>query len=163
MAALMSAAEPVTAGYATLLLSGVSPDELALLHVDDFGPDGDRIRIAGASGRELSLGASGVQRVAPLLADLGGGQQAVSVAELDRSLVSAARETQLPDADSINALALWHTYVLFLVRQGIDAYALARRAGAIPPNVHAALTHFAPAGGTRPLDSIAFTYPALAA
>ena len=61
----------------------------------------------------------------------------------------------------MNALSLWHSYVLYLVRQGIDASALAKRVGAIPPNIYSTLMHFAPPGGNRPLSSINFIHPAL--
>jgi len=159
---LMAVADPSTAAYATLMLSGVSPYELPLLHADCFDPAGDRIRVAGANGREFSVGAGAWRRLQPVLADMEGARMAPSVAELDVRLSNAARDAQLADPGSINALALWHTYVMFLVRQGIDASVLARRAGVIPPDVHATLMHYSPPGGNRPLDSIEFIHPVLA-
>ncbi len=89
--------------------------------------------------------------------------------ELDQRLMNAARQAQLADPGSINALALWHTYTpcilsdsLYLVRQGIDASALAGRAGAIPPEIHGIRTHYTPPGGNRPLSSIELIHPDLA-
>ncbi len=82
--------------------------------------------------------------------------------ELDQRLMNAARQAQLADPGSINELALWHTYNLYLVRQGIDASALAGRAGTIPPEIHDTLMHYAPPGGNRPLSSIEFIHPVLA-
>ena len=63
----------------------------------------------------------------------------------------------------VSAIALWHTYVIYLVRQGIDAAALTARVGAIPPAMLATLLQFAPPSGTRPPGAIDFTYPALRA
>jgi hypothetical protein len=82
--------------------------------------------------------------------------------ELDPRLINAARQAQLADPGSINALALWHTYTLYLVRQGIDASALAGRAGAIPPEIHGIRMHYTPPGGNRPLSSIELIHPDLA-
>ena len=44
----------------------------------------------------------------------------------------------------------WHSYVVFLIRQGIDAPALAQQVGAVPPEVLNALMRYAPPGGSRP-------------
>ena len=159
---LLTAAEPLTAGCASLLLGGVSPSELPLLGADDLDRTRGLVGINGANRREVPMSPAAWNRLEPLLEELQGGGDSLSLTELDSRLADAARAAQLADPASVNALALWHTYVVFLVRQGIDAYALARRAGAIPPDVHGALAHFAPPGGNRPLDSINFIHPALA-
>ena len=159
---LLTAAEPLTAGCATLLLGGVSPSELPLLGADDLDRTRGLVGINGANRREVPMSPAAWNRLEPLLEELQGGGDSLSLTELDSRLADAARAAQLADPASVNALALWHTYVVFLVRQGIDAYALARRAGAIPADLHGALAHFAPPGGNRPLDSINFIHPALA-
>ncbi len=159
---LIAVADPLTAGYATLLLSGVSPYELPLLHSGCFDRDGDRISVAGANRREFSIGAGAWRQLDPVLAELDDARMPLPLNELDTRLANAAHEAQLADPGSINALALWHTYVLFLVRQGIDVSVLTRRVGTIPPEVHGTMLHFAPPGGNRPLDSIAFIHPVLA-
>jgi uncharacterized protein involved in exopolysaccharide biosynthesis len=159
---LMAVADPLTAGYAALLLSGISPYELPLLHSACFDSSGDRIEVPGASRREITIGQGAWRRLEPVLAEMAGSKMALPLPELDQRLVSCAREAQLADPGSINALSLWHSYVTYLVRQGIDASALAARAGAIPPDVHGTLMHFAPPGGNRPLSSIEFIHPILA-
>lgn len=158
---LMAVADPLTAGYAALLLSGISPYELPLLHSACFDSSGDRIEVPGASRREITIGQGAWRRLEPVLAEMAGSKMAVPLPELDQRLVGCAREAQLADPGSINALSLWHSYVLYLVRQGIDASALAARAGAIPPDVHGTMMHFAPPGGNRPLSSIEFIHPIL--
>jgi len=159
---LMAVADPLTAGYAALLLSGISPYELPLLHAACFDSSGGRIEVPGASRREITIGHGAWRRLEPVLADMADAKMALPLPELDQRLVSGAREAQIADPGSINALSLWHSYVLYLVRQGIDASALAARAGAIPPDVHGTLMHFAPPGGNRPLSSIDFIHPILA-
>jgi len=159
---LMAVADPLTAGYATLLLSGISPYELPLLHSACFDRSGDRVEVPGAGRREISIGQGAWRRLEPVLAEMAGAKMPLPLPDLDQRLVSCAREAQLADPGRINALSLWHSYVLYLVRQGIDASALAARAGAIPPDVHGTLMHFAPPGGNRPLSSIEFIHPILA-
>ena len=162
VSSLMAVSDPLAAAHATLLLSGVSPFELPLLHASCFFRAEDRLEVPGASQRHISLGKAAWLRLDPLLAEMDIARMPLSLPELDQRLMSAARAAQLADPGSINALALWHTYTLYLVRQGIDASALARRAGAIPPEVQGTLMHYAPPGGNRPLSSIEFIHPVLA-
>ena len=159
--ALMGALEPSTAAYSTLLLSGVSPYELPLLHAGCFDRDRGQISVPGAGRREIVIGTRAWQRLQPILGDLDGTRMSQPVAEIDSRLRAGARDARLADPGNINALALWHSYVVFLIRQGIDAPALAQRVGAVPPEVLNALMHYAPPGGSRPPGSIEFTYPAL--
>ena len=107
------------------------------------------------------IGTRAWQRLQPILGDLDGTRMSQPVAEIDGRLRAGARDARLADPGNINALALWHSYVVFLIRQGIDAPALAQRVGAVPPEVLNALMHYAPPGGSRPPGSIEFTYPAL--
>lgn len=158
---LMAVAAPMTEAYAALLLSGVSPYELPLLHTGCFDKPRAMLEVPGASQREISLAEGAWWRLEPLLAELAAGKMPLATTELDQRLTIAAREAQLADPGSINALALWHSYVLYLVRQGIDASSLTRRVGAIPPDVHGTLMHFAPPGGNRPLQDIEFIHPIL--
>ena len=161
--AVMARVDPLTAGYASLLLCGVSPYELPLLHSGSFDQHSGRISISGANRREFALAPGAWQRLERVLTEMDDARMALPVAELDMRLAVAAREAQLADPGSISALSLWHTYVLYLVRQGIDSSALTGRVGAIAPDVHATLMHFAPPGGSRPLSSIEFIHPALVA
>ena len=159
---LLAVADPLTAGYASLLLCGISPYELPLLHSACFHRATGQIEVPGASRREIAIGNAAWRRMEPVLAEMADAKMALPLTALDQRLAQAAREAQLADPGSVNALALWHSYVLYLVRQGIDASALANRAGAIPPDVHGTLMHFSPPGGNRPLSSIEFTHPVLA-
>jgi len=158
---LLAVTDPTTAAYATLLLSGVSPYELPLLHAACFDRANARLEVPGASRRQLEISRGVWGRLDGMLGDMDGSRMAVPVAELDARLTHAAQQAQLADPGSINALALWHSYVVYLMRQGIDASALAQRVGTVPPGVLGALVHYAPPGGTRPLSAIDFTYPAL--
>jgi succinoglycan biosynthesis transport protein ExoP len=56
---------------------------------------------------------------------------------------------------------LRHTYIIFLVRQGIRLSDLSKITGDMPPAILAGYTAFSPPGSGMPLDSVERTYPAL--
>ena len=159
---LLSASDAATAGYAALLLSGVSPYELPLMHSGCFDRASGRVGVPGAGHRGLTLSTNAWRWLEPVLYDMDHTRMALPVAELDAKLRSAARDARLADPGSVNALAVWHSYVVYLVRQGIDVSALIQRVGDLPSSALGALLHYAPPGDNRPSAAIDFTYPALA-
>jgi polysaccharide biosynthesis transport protein len=158
--ALLTAVDPLTASYAVLLLCGVSPHELTLLDKACFDSVKHQINIPGVSQRSLEISPEIWQQLEGTLANL---DTSPIAPDVDFQLVGAARSAHLADPPSINSLSLWHSYVVYLVRQGIDDFALINRVGAIPPEVHQALMQFAPTDGNRALSSINFIHPSLAA
>ena len=81
------------------------------------------------------------------------------IAELDQGLQQCADAAGIAEPTQVTALALWHSYVLYLIRQGIDGGSLTHRVGTLPPDLTGALMHFAPPGASQPLSSIRFDYP----
>lgn len=160
---LLAVADPETAAFAALLLSGVTPYELPLLHGKCFDDHSRRLRVPGAQQRELTFDAATWQRLAAARGGLDGTSMALPVAELDGRLRQAATDIPLGDPASVSALSLWHTYVLYLVRQGIEFDVLTAQVGALPAEMRDTLMHFMPPGGVRPAERIDFTYPALLA
>lgn len=158
--ALFSALEATTAGYAALLLCGVSPYELPVLHAACFDPTKRAISVPGAGGRSFIVAPSVWRRLDQLLIDLSEART-LPVEELDRRLYQAAQQAQLTDAAAVTALALWYTYVIYLVRQGIDVAALTARVGIVPAPVLDALAQYSPDSDKRAVEGIDFTYPAL--
>lgn len=159
--ALLAACDPRTRAYASILMSGVSPYELPLLHGGCFSPTTQQVNVPGASQREFRLSESLWPRLSAALVDMDAPNHGLQLPDLDKKLGAAARSAALADPDGITGLSLWHSYLLYLVRQGIDLNELSARVGAIPPQMQDALAHFTPPGGTRPLERIDFTYPAL--
>ena len=96
-----------------------------------------------------------------IIDDMDDARLKLSVSELDQRLTTAAEKAAVTDPTGVSALALWHTYVLFLIRQGIDTATLHARVGSIPPETMNTLLHYVPPGGQRPASSIEFTYPVL--
>ncbi len=162
LSSLIVVADPKVAAHAALLLSGVSPFELPLLHAGCLHPADRYIDVPGSSPRAISVADSVWRRLEPIRSMLAQTRGLMSLPDLDAGVAGAARDAQLTDPGSINAMALWHSYVVFLIRQGIDREDLVHRVGAIPPEVNATLMHFAPPGGPRSLANIEFTHPVIA-
>jgi uncharacterized protein involved in exopolysaccharide biosynthesis len=147
------------AAHGVLLLNGVSPYELPLLHQECFDAQDRVVEVPGASRRMIGFSETHWAALAPLLQRLNEAGFTVPVAELDQALREAARHTGLGATEDVSALALWHSYVLHLVRQGIAPADLTQRVGAIVPEVEAALRHQAPPGLPRSPDAVQFEYP----
>ncbi len=159
---LLSASDPLAAGYIALLLSGVSPYELPLMHAACFDRGSGRVEVPGAGRRGLTLTASAWRWLEPVIAELHQRRMALTVAELDGRLRSAAQDAGLADPGSVSALAVWHSYAVYLVRQGIGVSSLMQRVGDLPSGALGALLHYAPPGGDRPSSAIDSIHPALA-
>ncbi len=161
--ALLKIADPLTSGYGALLLSGVSPYELTLLDNECFDATTSYLNVPGINQRTFEITPDVWRQLHEVIEDIGSTATPVPIAEIEFRLVNAAREANLSDPPSINGLSLWHSYVVYLVRQGIDDSELVNRVGAIPPEVHQALKQFSPPDGNRAPSSIDFAYPALTA
>ena len=161
--AVLDAAEPDTAAYALLLLSGVSPYELPLLHAACLHPDAGLLEVPGASRRNIALAPNLWPRLQAVAEQLDADRMALPVAELDSRLRSAAARAGVSSPDDVDCLALWHSYVLHLVRQGAGPETLAARVGRMPAEVLERLAPFAPSAGARPAATIDFIHPALSA
>ncbi len=143
-------------GYAALLLSGVSPYEIAMLSPATFDNDSRSILLGDSEPRRIPIDASTWQQIAAT--GLFTYEMKLPLTQIDYQLAQAAIEADLAAADGINALVLWHTYVMHLIRQGIEAPALRARVGAIPPQVIDELQQQAPG---HPATSINYRYPAI--
>ena len=83
--------------------------------------------------------------------------------ELDANLAVAAADAGVAHPVSVTATALWHSYVLFLVRQGVRLSDLPQRVGNLTPDLQLALAYFSPPGAHRSLSASNWVYPLLAA
>jgi uncharacterized protein involved in exopolysaccharide biosynthesis len=159
---LLGAGSAEVGGYITLLMSGISPYELPMLHASNFDRDAGKVALGGATPRSFVLPPGVWQRIEAVLDQLDDAQGRLTLSELEQQLLHIAHDKRLDDPGTVNALALWHTYVLHLVRQGIDRDTLEARVGLIPPQVLDSLMEQAPPGEARAPERIDFTYPALA-
>jgi uncharacterized protein involved in exopolysaccharide biosynthesis len=159
--ALLQAADPVTAGYIALLLSGVAPQELHLLEHEAFDLDAGWVLVPGEDARAIPLGRGALQRLEVCRKAIGeylGGSDQEAV---DSRLAVAAVDAGLPDAGSALARGLWYTYLVYLIRQGARLADLPQRVGSLPHTELRSLARYSPPGANRPLAEIDAVYPLL--
>jgi uncharacterized protein involved in exopolysaccharide biosynthesis len=154
----------------TALLMGLSEEELIAARWDAVDLEGGSIRIAGASARSFALaeplrGLVAARRSATsegaetLLHDAAGAP--LGAADVARLVLYAAYDAGLERPHEITPAVLRHTYLAFLLRQGMRMSDLAKVAGHIPQAELGAYAQIAGSSARLPLDEIERVLPAL--
>ncbi len=157
VAALWHLASPVQRQFMALLLTGLTLEECAGLAESDFDLADGRLRVSGPAPRTLDL-APGVcalftaHRPLPLWRDLGVDDPAARLGLI-------ASDAGLAHPQEIDAAALRHTYVAFLVRQGGRLSQIEQRVGPMPAADLLRYAPLSPAGPARPLADLHLHYP----
>ena len=163
---LLDAAGGRTRILITLLLSGLTPEEVMALRRSDLDLGSDTVRLGGASPRELKL----PHPVAVALAAVADTPSERLIephanvderATMDAELLCAAHDAALDVPAEVTASALRHTYIVFLVRQGIRFADLSRIIGPLPVDVLAAYSSMAGSGSRRSIDAVDLVHPAI--
>lgn len=167
LAALIRAGDGDARIAMLLLLHGVAPEELGALRRGDVdlaqrvvrvrGEWPREIRIGGALESELAAGATAPDE--PLLPARGG--RPATLTEVGSAILYAAHDAGIEGAAEITPASLRHTYIAFLVRQGIRFADLARVVGRLPPEDLSAYGVLTPAGPRAALDAIERVLPPL--
>ncbi len=150
-----------------LILSGASPEEALALSWDDVDLERQVVAIRGDSARELPLSASlraalGAREAcpgAPLLADAQG--RGLAMDGLHAAILCAAHDAGIGHAGVVTPAALRHTFIAFLVRQGVRFADLAQLVGRLPAETLVAYSSLSPAGPRVPLEQVERVMPAL--
>ena len=127
------------------------------------------VAIRGDSARQLpvtapllaALGAREACRGRQLLAD--GQGRTLAMDELHAAILCAAHDAGIGHAGVVTPAALRHTYIAFLVRQGVRFGDLAQLVGRLPAEALAAYSILSPAGPRVPLENVERVMPALQA
>ena len=82
-------------------------------------------------------------------------------ADLDAALLYAAHDAGIEDADEVTPLSLRHTYVAFLLRQGMRFSELVKLVGHLPADTLAAYKLLAPTGPRQSLEPVDRLLPAI--
>jgi len=170
--ALLQASDPAGRALMGLLLSGVGLGEAARLRWTDVDFDEHVVRIGGAHARSIPLaprvrgdlwalraGAQGPD--APVWG--GDGGELLSEEDLGAMVACAAHDAGLAQAGEVGPEVLRHTYLAFLVRQGLRLGELDRVVGTLPRRVSAAYGTLSPPTPGVPLSAVRVEYPALCA
>jgi integrase len=167
MTALLQAGSKVGRLGMLLLLSGIRPEEVLALTLEDVDLSQRRIRISDESAREVpicetlerALTDRMTQPGRQLLAD--GQGHAIGMNDLNAELLCAAHDARIPGPAEISPATLWHTYVAFLVRQGIRFADLMRITGRLPNETIAAYSSLSPASTRLSLEAVERVLPAV--
>ncbi|MGH8685237.1 MAG: integrase, partial [Nitrosospira sp.] len=81
--------------------------------------------------------------------------------ELSAALVCAAVDSGLPDPQGITAQTIRHSYIAYLVRQGLRLSDLGQITGYLEPSVMSSYSAYSPPQQGRPVYEIELLHPAL--
>ncbi len=164
---LMRAADRDARVAISLLLSGISPEEALDLRWRDVDPERGVATIVRDYARTVRLNAVAAQylaaesrlRDAPVLRGPAG--QPATLDSVSTQLVNAAHDAGLERVHEVTPHALRHTYIAFLVRQGVRFADLAQLVGQLPAATLAAYSALAPAGARLAPDAVNYVFPGL--
>ena len=170
IAALLHAANDGGRLVVTGLLSGLSAEEIAALTWDQIDLDAGTIRVSGESARSLLLSdplcrliaarrAAEPRAEGAVLRGLSGGP--LPLDDIRSLVMYAAYDAGLDSADEVTLGALRHTYLVYLLRQGIRFADIGRIVGRLPQAELSAYMRFAPSQPRQPLEQIDPVLPAL--
>jgi polysaccharide biosynthesis transport protein len=163
--ALVRAAEGNARLAILLLLSGLDVDEVRALCWRDF--QAGLIRVGGDSGRAITVGSP--LRELLQKAHRGDGSQPVVASDgrpitqdgLDGQILCAAHDASLDEPTQVTSASVRHTYLAFLVRQGMRFADLTRLVGTLPAEVVGAYSALSPPGVRIEVTNIALLHPGL--
>ncbi len=167
VAALLRASDDESRLVMLLLLSGVNPDEVLELRWSDVDLARGAMRVGGASGRDIVLGVA-LRRVLEAAPRVPGSELLVRSSgrpatrdSIDAQILGAAYDAAIEDAPQVTSACLRHTYLAFLVRQGIRFADLTRLVGPLPAEVVSAYSALSPAGVRLGSARVHVVHPAL--
>ncbi|GAB4353551.1 MAG: hypothetical protein Kow0060_04090 [Methylohalobius crimeensis] len=155
---LLANADLRTRQSIALLLSGLTPDETLRLNATHLDLSQDKLFPPPPHRRALSL----APRLKTWLAASGGAPLVPAAEEeLAKLIYLAAVEAGLRGGETITPEAIRHTYLLYIVRQGLKLAELENIAGPMPLTELSAYGRLAPPEATHSLDEIQQIHPCL--
>ncbi len=159
LAALLGAADPEFRAITALLLSGLTTREIVALRRSDVDRATGVVRTGGDDPRAVQLASNVVGWLPaassddePLFAAPGGRPLAEDT--IATALLYAAHDAGLDGADAVTPDAVRHTYIAYLVRQGVRFTELARIVGPLPAERLAAYRQLRPSAEAARPDAI---------
>lgn len=161
--ALFVGADLATRQLLVLLLAGLSVDELLAIGDKDMDAGSGEIRVKGKSERVVQIPPKVVELfnrgAEPVLSFRTMEDTASDREELDARLQLAAADAGLRGSDQVDCGLLRHTYIAYLVRQGVRLSELTMIVGNVSPKILAGYSRISPAGPGKPLEEISLYYP----
>jgi succinoglycan biosynthesis transport protein ExoP len=146
----------------SLLLSGLTLDEAASLKADQIDLEKAVITVTGSVPRTLKI----KRALKALFAQssdrpVWDADKPASSDDLAAALLCAAVDSGLPNPGEINAEAIRHSYIAYLVRQGLRLSDLEQITGYLEPSVISSYSSYSPPQQGRGIDEIELLHPAL--
>jgi polysaccharide biosynthesis transport protein len=167
VAALVHASDDETRLAILLLLSGVNMDEMLKLGWSDVDVVAGRMRVGGESGRDIVIG-EGLRRCLQAVHKPTGSESLVRFSgrpatqdSIDAQILGTAYDAGIEDAPQVTPGCLRHTYLAFLVRQGIRFADLTRLVGPLPADTVSAYSALSPPGARLGSAHVQVLHPAL--
>jgi len=167
--ALLQASDDPTRIAVLLLLNGFTAEEAVAARIDDVDFARGVIRIRGPEAREVAVSdmlraALAARATHDAGAPLVGQSTRLAAREnIDAQILCAAHDAGLEDPTTVDAACLRHTYVAYLVRQGIRFADLSSLVGELPAPLLGAYTGYAPPGPRVSRERIQTSYPGVRA
>jgi polysaccharide biosynthesis transport protein len=170
IAALMRATSDDGHLILTGLLSGLCAEEIVAFDWDQIDLDAGTIRVSGEAARTLPLNdalrnliaarrALQPEAAGTLLRGPSGGP--LPLDDIRSLVMYAAYDAGLDGADEVTPRALRHTYLVYLLRQGIRFADIGRIVGRLPQQELSAYMRYAPSQPRLPLEQIDLILPGL--
>ncbi len=150
-----------------LLSTGLTAQEVVQLCCGDIDRDAGVAKVTGAAQRQLSI----PPNVLALLPDDGQSSDSpvvtarngapMSEADLDAALLYAAHDAAIEHADEVTANSIHHTYVAYLVRQGVRFSELVKLVGDLRADLLAAYGKMTPAGPRQSIEHVDRVLPVM--
>ena len=162
LGALLEAADINAKQLITLLLSGLSADEIVDLSYEDFDFKNNLINIKGAKQRSIFLNGAIktlFEHIKPCPVWNKG--QAIDVETLESILVYAIVDAGLAEAELISIDSIAYTYVIYLIKQGLRLSGLEAIIGYVEPTALSQYSRFSPNKRGVSMADINLLYPSL--
>ncbi len=145
-----------------LLLSGLTLGEAASLKTEQIDLEKATITITGSIPRTLMIN----RALKALFAQSGNhpvwdADKPVSTDELAAAVLCTAVDSGLPNPGEINAEAIRHSYIAYLVRQGLRLSDLEQITGYLEPSVISSYSSYSPPQQGLSIDEVELLHPAL--
>lgn len=154
---ILESATPLAQKLIGLILSGLTLEEIAELNVENFDLDNSKIKI-GDSGRVLPL----AKRLKCWLNQtLDQWREGSDLEELVGVIGYAMADSGIFQPETADAAALRHTYIMYLVRQGIRLADLEQVVGRLSAKTLARYAKYSPPGPGLKAEAVSLVYPLL--
>jgi len=167
VAALIRASDDESRVVMLLLLSGVDLDEVLELRWSDVDLATSTMRVGGESGRDIVFGEA-LRRFLEAVPNVTRSELLVRSSarpatrdSIDAQILGAAHDAAIEAAPQVTSACLRHTYIAFLVRQGIRFADLTRLVGPLPVEAISAYSALSPAGARLSSAQVQLIHPAL--